>query len=196
MSSKKQNDSDIEWKTEKRFIGDLTPHPRNPRSISKRSYKNLCTSLEKYNYVELATINLDNTILAGHQRIHVLQDLGRGDEEIEVRVPNRQLSNKEADNYLLVSNKVTGDFDYDILADQWEEEELIEGGFLKEEIYGSERDFEEEVEEKEFDESITDGLDINVKFIISIKNEIAHSFENQLETLLKKFPEAKMEKKL
>jgi len=192
MSSKK----DIEWKTEKRLISELNPHPRNPRSISKRSYENLCISLKKYNYAELAAINLDNTILAGHQRIHVLQDMGRGEEEIEVRVPNRQLTQKEADNYLLVSNKVTGEWDYDILANQWEEEELIEAGFLKEEIYGSEKEFEEKIQEKEFDESITDGLDINVKFIISIKNEIAHSFENQLETLLKKFPDAKLEKKV
>lgn len=164
MSDKKEIlDLDIEWTTEKRLISELNPHPRNPRSISKRSYENLCNSLKKYNYAEIALINLDNTILAGHQRIHVLQDLGRGEEEIEVRVPSRKLTNKEADNYLIVSNKVTGDFDFDILANQWEEEELIEGGFLKEEIYGSERDFEQETDEKDCKD-----LDLDQKPIVEI----------------------------
>lgn len=152
---------DVEWKTEKRFIKDLIPHPRNPRSLSKRSHKDLINSLQKYNYVELAAINLDNMILAGHQRIHVMQDIGWGEKEIEVRVPSRLLTQKECDNYLLISNKVTGDWDYDIMSNQWEEQELFEGGFNEEDLVGKyEVDIEQiESDLEEGEEMLTPGSD-------------------------------------
>lgn len=153
-------DTNIEWKTEKRLIKDLVAHERNPRTLSKKSYKDLISSFKRFNYVELAAINLDNTILAGHQRIHIMQDLGWDDKEIEVRVPTRLLTKKEADNYLIVSNKVTGDWDHDILADQWEEEELYAAGFSKEDLYGKQE------EEKDIDDT---DLEMNDKLVVEIE---------------------------
>lgn len=127
---------DVEWSTQKRFIKDLIPHPKNPRMLSKLSREGLVRSLQKYNYVELAAINLDNMILAGHQRIHVMQEIGWGDKEIEVRVPSRMLKQKECDNYLIVSNKVTGDWDHEIMANKWEMQDLLDGGFTESELVG------------------------------------------------------------
>jgi hypothetical protein len=120
---------DVEWKTVKRRICELIPHERNPRKMSNKTRQDLVESLQKFNYVELAAINDDNTILAGHQRIHTMQDLGWGDKEIDVRMPSRTLTEKECDEYLLVSNKVRGDWDFDVLSEKWEKEELLEGGF-------------------------------------------------------------------
>ena len=51
-------------------------------------------------------------ILAGHQRIKVLQLLGRGNEQIDVRVPNRKLTEKEAEAYMIGSNSITGEWDF------------------------------------------------------------------------------------
>ena len=47
-------------------------------------------SLKKFDVVEIPAIDLDDRILAGHQRIKALQLLGRGDGYIDVRIPNRK----------------------------------------------------------------------------------------------------------
>ena len=74
-------------------------------------------SLEAYNLVEIPAIDLDGTILAGHQRIKVLQALGRGGEAIDVRVPNRKLTVEEAEGYLIGSNAIHADWDLNLLKD-------------------------------------------------------------------------------
>jgi hypothetical protein len=71
----------------------------------------LTRSLKKFNLVEVPAIDLDGKILAGHQRIKALQLLGRGGELIDVRVPNRKLTEKESKEYLIASNKLGGDWD-------------------------------------------------------------------------------------
>jgi DNA modification methylase len=41
--------------------------------------------------------------------------LGRGSEIIDVRYPNRKLTEQEAKEYLIASNKITGDWDFELL---------------------------------------------------------------------------------
>lgn len=105
------------WHTEKRKVNDLTPHPKNPRHLTDAQRARLLESIDKFNLAEIPAINTDNMILAGHQRITLLKELGRGDEEIDVRVPNRALTPEEADEYLLRSNRNTGEWDFEKLAD-------------------------------------------------------------------------------
>ena len=100
------------WHNEKRKVNDLLPFEKNPRQISDKQIYDLKRSLKKFNLVEVPAIDTDNKIIAGHQRIKVLQLLGRGDEEIDVRIPNRKLTPKEYEQYLLTSNAVTADWDF------------------------------------------------------------------------------------
>ena len=58
-----------------------------------------------------------------------LQLLGRGEEEIEVRVPNRQLTEKEFKEYMSISNRSGGIFDWDILKTDFDIDLLLETGF-------------------------------------------------------------------
>jgi ParB-like chromosome segregation protein Spo0J len=90
----------LSWTTSKRKVDNLLPQEVNPRKITTKQMSDLKKSLKKYNLVEIPAIDLDGTILAGHQRIKALQLLGRGDEEIDVRIPNRKLTEKEI-KYLL-----------------------------------------------------------------------------------------------
>lgn len=186
------------WSTERRKVQDLKDHPNNPRTLSKKSHEELLKSFEEFDYVELAAIDFDNTIVAGHQRVHIMLELGWHEKEIEVRVPNRKLTNKEQKKYLLVSNKVTGDFDYDILANQFEMEELFDAGFVEEDLLGhisKDDKEEEEVEESGYDDDLEQAIDSLVKFVIVAPNEDAPSLQNQLDKFLKGFPRAKMEVK-
>ena len=128
----------LKWKNESRKINDLMPLAGNPRTLSKKQAEDLKKSLEKFNLVEVPAINTDDTIIAGHQRLKILQLLGRGNEKIDVRVPNRKLSAAEVREYNIRSNKNAGGWDYDILANDFEMEDLIEWGFSESELMGGE----------------------------------------------------------
>ncbi|MBT4516990.1 MAG: DNA modification methylase [Candidatus Komeilibacteria bacterium] len=105
----------LKWTTEKRKINDLVPFEKNPRIINPKQLKDLTKSLKKFNLVEIPAIDADNKILAGHQRLKVLQLLGRGDEMIDCRIPNRKLTKKESEQYLISSNALGGDWDFEKL---------------------------------------------------------------------------------
>lgn len=116
------------WFTRKRKVNDLLPYSKNPRSISEKQMENLKKSLRKFNLVELPAVDTDGTIIAGHQRILALQVLGRGEEEIEIRVPNRKLTKEEYEQYLITSNAVTGEWNFEKLKD-FNLDMLIDIGF-------------------------------------------------------------------
>lgn len=140
----------LEWKTIQKTVNELVPQKINPRTISDKQLSDLRRSLEKYNLVEIPAVDLDGIILAGHQRIKVLKILGRGDELIDCRVPNRKLTEKESKEYLIASNKLGGDFDYDLLK-SFDFETLEFAGFTSIEL-GELWDKEKEVIDDGFDE--------------------------------------------
>lgn len=105
----------LEWHTEKRRIKILLPYKHNPRQMTQDQADQLRRSIEKFNFVEIPVIDIDNTIIAGHQRLRIMKILGRGDEEIDVRVPNRKLTDEELQEYNIRSNKNTGEWDWDML---------------------------------------------------------------------------------
>src|SRR3989338_2562336 len=105
----------LQWFTQRRRVNNLIPYNKNPRKMSPKQIKDLKRSLRKFNLVEIPAIDTNNQIIAGHQRLKVLQLLGRGEEEIEVRVPNRKLTKEEFESYLITSNAVGGDWDFEKL---------------------------------------------------------------------------------
>lgn len=124
----------ITWTSEPRKVKDLIPYKSNPRQISKDQLAQLKRSLEKFDYAELIAVQRDNTIIAGHMRVKAMMQLGWGDREILVRVPRRPLSEDEMREYLIRSNKNTGEWDWDILANEWDPHELHDWGFSSEEL--------------------------------------------------------------
>jgi len=116
----------LEWTTEKRKVNDLLPLEINPRKISDAKREQLVKSIEKFNLAEIPAINKDNTIIAGHQRIKALQMIDRGEEIIDVRVPNRQLTKAELKEYNLISNTHAGEWDFEILELEFEDVKIEE----------------------------------------------------------------------
>ncbi len=119
----------LEWSTERRKVKDLIPYKNNPRTLSPKQLEGLKRSLKKFNLAELPAINTDGTLVAGNQRVLALSLLGRGAEEIEVRVPNRPLTEAEFRDYLLTSNRSGGSWDFEKLAQEFNLEELLTAGF-------------------------------------------------------------------
>ena len=96
--------------------------------------KNLSNSIDKFNYVEVVIINTDNKIIGGHQRVNDFISKEKFDEVIDVRVPNRKLSDKEFKELAIRLNKNRGHDDDDLLRQFFNQEDLIEWGFNEAEI--------------------------------------------------------------
>ncbi|MFH1088609.1 MAG: DNA modification methylase [Patescibacteria group bacterium] len=117
------------WHTEERIASQLIPNDKNPRVMSPKQIDDLKKSIQKYNYVEVIVIDTNNKVLTGHQRLMVMKLLGRENEKIEVRVPNRKLSQREYDQYLLISNRLHGDWNWDKLAENFSVDLMVASGF-------------------------------------------------------------------
>ncbi len=139
--------TDLIFHTEQRKASELVPFEFNPRKMTPDQVEQLKRSIEKFNLVEIPAIDLDNRIIAGHQRLKIMHLLGRGDETIDVRVPNRKLTEEEFREYNLRSNRNHGDFDFNLLSN-FDEDLLRAIGFNAVEI---DRTFDLKTKEDEFD---------------------------------------------
>lgn len=119
----------LTWTTETRKVSDLVQNPHNPRIMSPKQMTDLKKSLKEFGIVEAPVIDLDNSLVAGHQRIAALAAMGRIDEEIPVRVPSRKLTKAEYDRYLLSSNRIHGDWDYGLISQYFDIDTMLASGF-------------------------------------------------------------------
>lgn len=86
-------------------------------------------------------------MLSGNQRLKALQELGI--EKIEVLYPNRKLTQKEEERILIQSNVNNGEFDYEMLANHFELEDLSDWGVpISFDLEGFEEEPEQQEEEK------------------------------------------------
>ena len=124
----------MHWRTEQRKVKDLIPHPQNPRQMTEKQVADLTESLKRFNLAEIPAINTDNQMIAGHMRLKILMQLGRGEEVIDVRVPDEALTEEQVREYMIRSNKNLGEWDWDILGDLFEASELQDWGFSEDEL--------------------------------------------------------------
>lgn len=118
----------LEWYTVQRKVSELIPCDFNPRQISEEELNRLKKSLEKFNLVEIPAADIDNVLLAGHQRIAAMFILGRGEELIDVRIPNRKLTEEEFKEYMLRSNIHNGEFDWSMIEEFFQDIDLEDIG--------------------------------------------------------------------
>jgi len=152
----------LEWKTEKRRLGDLIKWDENPRHLSKDQAKRLKQSIIDFGYSQLYEIEPDNTIVDGHQRDEVMlrMDEFGADIEIEVRVSNRKLTKEERKKYIVMKhNSAMGDWNWDDMKKLYEYDELVGWGFESQELI-----------DQGFKESSTEFTDIDE--ILEEKTEI------------------------
>lgn len=125
----------IEWKLEKRKIKDLVPHPKNPRKLSTHDHKSLSESLTRFGLIDKPIVDKDNRIIGGHQRVSILKE-GKV-KEVECWIPHRHLTENECEELLLRLNRNLGEWDWDILGNEFYPLELLEFGFKADEFLGS-----------------------------------------------------------
>jgi hypothetical protein len=120
----------IEWTTQRVKLGDLQPWARNPRRIKAAQARRLVQSFTEFGQVETLAIGPQNEVYNGHQRLNVLMDKYGPDHELEVRVADRPLTEKEREKLTVFLHKgAAGEWDFDVLANEFEVPELLEWGF-------------------------------------------------------------------
>ena len=160
----------LEWTTEKRRVNDLVELEFNPRKITEEKRQKLIESLEKFNLAEIPAINTDNKVVAGNQRLKALQIAGRGEEMIDVRVPNRKLTDKELKEYALISNTHAGEWDFDILGVEFADIDLGFAGLDMKQI---------EFEQSEAFRENLNGFFEKKESENAVKNEVDYSDKNK-----------------
>lgn len=117
----------IKWRIEKRNIDDLKGYEKNPRKFTDKGLKDLKKSLENCGDANIITINKDNTVLGGHARLTVMKQLGY--KEVDVKVPDRLLNDKECQEIVIRLNANTaGEWDFEKLEEDFDTEELEDWG--------------------------------------------------------------------
>jgi hypothetical protein len=121
-------------------IKDLKPNPLNPRKSSITQDENLKKSLEKFGVVEPIVFNKQSGyIVGGHFRVRELKKLGY--KEVECVIVD--LSPDDEKELLIRLNANTGDWDTDLLLQDWDGEQLGEWGLEIERKIDNAKDNEE-----------------------------------------------------
>ena len=126
----------MKWTNEKRKISELVPYIANPRQITEKQAKDLKASLAKFGLADPLVINTDNMIIGGHQRKKIIETLLSSDPDllVDVRVPERELTIDEARELNVRLNKNVAEWDFDVLANNFELDDLTDWGFELNEI--------------------------------------------------------------
>ena len=112
-----------------RQISELIQAEYNPRQLTEKQFKDLSNSIEKFGEMEPAIINTHkdrkNIIISGHQRLKVAESLHYESWPcIEVK-----LTLKKEQELNIRMNRNTGDWDWDVLANNFEVDDLKDWGF-------------------------------------------------------------------
>ena len=124
---------------------DIISAEYNPRQLSKNQYKDLKDSMTRFGIVDPLIINVNkdrkNILVGGHQRLKVAADM----EIKEIPCVEVDLSLDQEKELNIRLNKNSGEWDWNLLANNFNNKDLISWGFTEDEM-------------SFFDEEPTEGL--------------------------------------
>jgi len=106
-------------------ISKLKPASYNPRQITKKQFEDLKESIRKFDLVDPIVINKDMTVIGGHQRLKCCKELKYKDVDCVIL----DLSKEQERELNIRLNKSGGEFDMDILANEFDIDDLVDWGF-------------------------------------------------------------------
>lgn len=141
-------------------LSKLKLNPDNPRLIKDAKFKKLVENIESFpDMLKLRPIIVDNdyVILGGNMRYRALKELGFKDIPDEYVKLASDLTKEEVDKFILLDNNSFGEWDYDMLANQYDTDFLDSVG-LDIPIYGdNDVDYSDLMSNKNKDNSETDN---------------------------------------
>lgn len=120
------------WVSEEANINDLKFAQYNPRKMTKNQKKDLSKSIEKFGLAEPVVVNQNNTVIGGHQRLRIL--IEKGIEVVKVMKSKELLDENSEKELNLRLNKNLGEWDFEMLEENFEMEMLFDVGFNENEL--------------------------------------------------------------
>jgi DNA modification methylase len=128
-------------------ISDIKSNPNNPRVIKDDKFHKLCESIKAFpKMLELRPIvvNDDMIVLGGNMRLKALRHLGLKEAPI---IKASDLTDDQQRQFIIKDNAGFGEWDWDIIANEWDTAELEDWGidvptFPETELEAEEDNFE------------------------------------------------------
>ena len=114
--------------TQRVKLSQIKPNQNNPRLIKDDKFKKLVKSIQDFpEMLELRPIvvNSDMVILGGNMRYRALKEAGA--KEVPIIIAEN-LTEEQQRQFLIKDNVSGGEWDWDILANEWDTEELNDWG--------------------------------------------------------------------
>ena len=125
-------------------IDDLIFAEYNPRQLSDEQYKHLKDSISRFGLIDPIIINKNKDrkgiIIGGHQRVKVAKTIGIN----EVPCVEIDLTYDKERELNVRLNKNTGSWDFDVLANTFDIDELIDWGFDEKDLQLFDNDYDDE----------------------------------------------------
>lgn len=118
-------------------ISEVKPNPNNPRLVKDTKFTKLVQSIKDFpKMLELRPIvvNDDMVVLGGNMRLKACKEAGL--KEVPI-IKASDLTEKEQREFIIKDNLGYGEWDWEMIANEWNEEELNEWG-LDVPIYNNE----------------------------------------------------------
>ena len=176
-------------KTEKVAIGKVHLAPHNPRVIKNDKFRKLVNSIKEFPEmlkVRPIVVDEENMVLGGNMRLRACLEAGL--KEVYI-IKASEFTEEQKQEFIIKDNSSFGEWDWDLLANQWDINDLSDWGINIPASY-----FDDDVE-PEFD---MDELDKDLDTYINSKvKQITMYFDNQqYEYALAKLQEIMEEREL
>ena len=115
-------------KVDKVKISEVKTNPKNPRLIKDDKFRKLVKSIQEFpQMLELRPIVVDenNIVLGGNMRLKACKEAGM--KEVFI-VKAENLTELQKDEFIVKDNVGFGEWDWDMLANEWDTEKLDEWG--------------------------------------------------------------------
>ena len=112
-------------------IKDIKSNPNNPRIIKDEKFEKLKKSIKEFPKMMALrpmVINEDNIVLGGNMRLKALKELGYTELPDEWVKRAEDLTDEEARRFIIADNVGFGEHDWEMLANEWDSEELADWG--------------------------------------------------------------------
>ena len=112
-------------------LSKIKPNPNNPRIIKDDKFEKLKKSIQDFpKMMELRpmVINSDNIVLGGNMRLKALKELGYKEVPDEWVKRAEDLTEDEQRQFIIKDNVGFGEHDWEMLATEWDADELSEWG--------------------------------------------------------------------
>jgi ParB-like chromosome segregation protein Spo0J len=142
-------------------INEIKPNPNNPRIIKDDKFKKLVKSIQDFpQMLELRPIVIDenNIVLGGNMRLKACIEAGLKDIPVKQA---KELTEEQKKEFIVKDNVGYGEWDWDDLANNWDEQLLTEWGLDIPNFDTS--SYADQNKELSLDD-VTDSMSINLKF--------------------------------